>query len=80
MEYVFIDFALEDYIQMLAMSYCDSLIIANSTFSWWSAWFLFKRNSGNCIIIRPDIWFNKDGAEKDKLDQTDLCPSEWICI
>ena len=81
-QYIFIDYMLEDYIQMLTMSYCDHLIISNSTFSWWSAWLKQKNNhtNNNPIIIRPNIWFNKEGAEADKLDQSDLCPDDWICI
>ena len=35
-EFVFIDE--KDYISLFLMSYCESHVIANSSFSWWGAW------------------------------------------
>jgi hypothetical protein len=39
--------------EMILMSSCDANVIANSTFSWWSAWL----NSSTQHVICPDPWF-----------------------
>ncbi|KNH06220.1 hypothetical protein XU18_2725 [Perkinsela sp. CCAP 1560/4] len=44
----------QDYIEMLAMSLCDDLIIANSSFSWWGA-YLNSRPLRR--VIAPSKWF-----------------------
>jgi hypothetical protein len=74
-EYSFIrgDNTLADWEQMLFMSCCHHNIIANSSFSWWSAYF---NNKMDRIICYPSIWF----GEKANIDTKDLCPPEWIKI
>ena len=64
----------EDYEEMLAMSLCTHNIIANSTFSWWAAY--FNKNVSK-IVTYPSIWF---GPNLSHHDTTDLFPSEWIKI
>ena len=44
----------EDYLELLAMSLCDDLIIANSSFSWWSG-YLHRKPLGR--VISPERWF-----------------------
>lgn len=66
---------IEDYEQLLLMSCCDHLIIANSTFSYFGAYFC---NNKYKIVIYPSKWF----GEKNKSDTNtnDLCPKNWIQI
>lgn len=64
---------LADWEQMLYMSLCNHNIIANSSFSWWAAYF---NSWDNKIVCYPSIWF----GEKAKNDTKDLCPPEWIKI
>ncbi len=45
--------ALPDYVQMMMMSLCSHHIVANSTFSWWGAYF---NESPNKIVCYPDTW------------------------
>ena len=64
---------LSDWEQMLLMSLCHHNIIANSSFSWWSAYF----NSNNDkIVCYPSVWF----GECAQINTTDLCPPDWIKI
>ena len=58
--------------EMLLMSLCKHQIIANSTFSWWSAW-LNKNNDK--IVVSPKKWL----VVVD-IDTSDLLPTEWIKI
>ena len=56
---------------MLLMSCCDANIIANSSFSWWGAYFNNKQKK---VICYPNIWF---GRAQGKNDISDLIPSTW---
>ena len=50
---------------LFLMTYCEDLIIANSTFSWWGA-FLNKRNGR---VFAPQPWLNRD-CEMDLYDES----------
>lgn len=61
----------EDWEDMILMSNCKNNIIANSTFSWWSAWFNMNENKK---VYAPKNWF---GPEYTNLTTEDLIPSSW---
>jgi hypothetical protein len=71
-EYKFIrgNNTLEDWEQMLFMSCCRHNIIANSSFSWWGAYF---NNQTDKIVCYPSVWFGDEANN----DTKDLCPPEW---
>jgi hypothetical protein len=54
------------------MSLCKNHIIANSSFSWWSAWLSEYKDK---IVLTPAKWFNSS-----KRDIKDLIPQEWSKI
>lgn len=70
-EYSIIDWnkGTNSYIDMQLMSKCKSLIIANSSFSWWAAYLNKTAN----YIIAPKVWFNATPALKVQLDS-------WLLI
>jgi len=64
-----------DWEQMLMMSLCSHNIIANSTFSWWGAYFNSNKEK---IVCYPDVWF---GPRLINVNDTgDLFPEDWIKI
>lgn len=65
--------SMQDWEQMLLMSCCKNNIIANSSFSWWSAYFNTNINKRVCY---PKKWFGDEVTH----DTSDLCPPEWIAI
>ena len=67
------DKTLEDWEQMLLMSCLHDNIIANSSFSWWGAYFNSREDK---IVCYPSLWF----GESANIDTKDLCPPQWIKI
>lgn len=63
--------SLQDWEQLLAMSSCKHHIIANSSFSWWGAYFNPRENK---VVCYPSTWF---GEAMKHHDTRDLCPTEW---
>ena len=64
---------LEDWEQILLMSFCHDNIIANSSFSWWGAYFNDKKDK---IVCYPSVWFGPAA----KHNTIDLYPFEWVKI
>jgi len=63
----------EDWEQMLLMSLCDHNVIANSSFSWWGAYF---NSNPDKIVCYPSTWFGPALRHNTK----DLCPQNWVRI
>lgn len=74
-KFIQVPYDIEDWKQMLLMSLCQHFIIANSTFSWFGAYF---SEDPNKIIYYPKDWFGP--TLKNTHDIKDLCPSTWKAI
>jgi hypothetical protein len=71
--FIKVDDEIEDWKQMLIMSLCNYNIIANSTFSWWGAYFNSNREK---IVCYPYYWFGS-GVNHNT---DDLFPNNWSII
>jgi hypothetical protein len=58
---------------MILMVNCDHNIIANSSFSWWSA---YLNENPDKVVIGPERWFGPRGPQ----DQQDIIPNNWIKV
>ena len=65
---------LQDWEELLLMSVCHSNIIANSSFSWWSA---YLNHFENKIVCYPNKWF---GTKLVHNNTKDMFPENWNCI
>jgi hypothetical protein len=74
-QFHFVRDTIVDWQQMMLMSVCDHNIIANSTFSWWGAY--FNANPGK-VVCYPSVWFGPGASH----DTRDLCPesSSWVKV
>ena len=73
MTFVSIDHTDPDHVQLSLMACCSHQIIANSTFSWWGAYFNENKEK---IVTYPSKWFGPAQAK----DTVDLFPTTWIKI
>ena len=70
-EFIKVEDNMEDWQQLLLMSCCTHNIIANSTFSWWGAY--FNENVDKCVCY-PSRWF---GPSMGSVHTDDLFPPSW---
>ena len=62
---------MKDWQQLLLMSCCQHNIIANSSFSWWAAYF---NNKHDKVVCYPENWF---GPQLLQHNTSDMCPKSW---
>ena len=74
LEFVKVSDDICDWKQMIIMSLCEHHIIANSTFSWWSAYFNIDNDK---IVCYPSIWF---GNNLQQNNVNDMYPTFWTRI
>ena len=72
-EFIKVSDSIPDWEQLLMMSCCDHNIIANSTFSWWGAYF---NSNPNKRVYYPDKWF----GPMLNYSTVDLFPTTWNSI
>lgn len=65
---------MENWEQMVLMSLCHHHVIANSSFSWWGAYFNRRPDK---MVCYPSRWFGPKLAHNSTKD---LCPSDWTKI
>jgi hypothetical protein len=70
-EFMKVEDDIADWQQLLLMSCCNNNIIANSTFSWWGAY--FNQNAEKCVCY-PRNWF---GPSMGSMRMDDLFPPTW---
>jgi hypothetical protein len=71
LEFLKVGDGIEDWQQLLMMSCCNDNIIANSSFSWWGAY--FNQFQDKCVCY-PGTWF---GPAMGQIHLNDLFPPTW---
>lgn len=75
-EFIENDNTRDEWQDLYLMSFCSNQIIANSSFSWWSAWLSdSKYPQGNRTVIAPINLFNSLEYNSD-----DRYPSDWVLM
>ena len=72
-EFIRVSTEFKDWEQLFIMSLCKHNIIANSSFSWWGAYF---NDNQDKIVCYPSVWFGPEANH----NTCDLFPENWNCI
>lgn len=59
---------LNDIEELIIQSLCSGFIIANSTYSWWAAYWALRAYKRNARVIAPANWFGKKANDLDTKD------------
>ncbi len=70
-EIVDINSGQQSFMDMVLMSNCKHNIIANSSFSWWSAWL---NENPDKIVIAPKKWYSQN------IPMNDMIPNGWVLV
>ncbi len=70
-EIVDINSGQQSFMDMVLMSNCKHNIIANSSFSWWSAWL---NDNPDKIVIAPQNWYSQN------IPMNDMIPAKWNLV
>lgn len=66
------------------MSLCDHHVIANSSFSWWSAWLGENKAKDGRIVMAPELWYrdlHKLAPRQRRYHHPDkILPERWVKI
>ncbi len=62
-------------VDMFLSAKCNNAIIPNSSFSWWSAWFIDNEDKK---VIAPKAWFGPRGGALN--DTKDLYMEDWLIL
>lgn len=73
LKFVKVSDEMEDWEQILLMSCCQHNIIANSSFSWFGAY--FNTSPTNSIVCYPEVWFSGSAAESN--NTKDMFLPQW---
>jgi len=68
---------LHDWEELLLMSCCPAIVMANSSFSWWGAYLATRLSDKSIPVYYPATWF---GKALQGNDTKDMFPVEWHCI
>jgi hypothetical protein len=75
-EFIENDDTRDEWQDLYLMSFCGNQIIANSSFSWWSAWLSDSKYAREGrTVIAPINWFNSVEYNSD-----DRYPSHWVLM
>ena len=75
-DFVFVKDNFSDaFVDMFLMSQCKHNIIANSSYSWWSAWL---NTNIEKTVLAPRMWFSNPHLLK--FNSNHLCPLNWILV
>ncbi len=55
---------------LFLMTQCKYFVIANSSYSWWSAWLSDRAGK---IVVAPKRWLRDE-----RMDARDVCPPDWV--